>query len=224
MAPGQILIELVLPVASVAATILGAFIVKKRRDKKKAEACKIDAADGHRLRIETLENAVNTLTHSVLVCSTEEKVEGQIREANDRLRLDIAAWDENKSSKGEMERHVDEACRILRVEFQTLVANATNSVQDDLENKMINTAKKIGEDAERDVEVDMVDVRKEINKKLQEYDLAITKWIGKKMEDYQLTLQGAFAAAQHDVKEDDSEAMCDASDDIEPDDDDTNPY
>ena len=208
MAPGQMLIEIVIPIVSVAVTIVGALIVKKRRDRRKAEACKtIDATanfDHHRNRIETLETMINNLTHSDLVCATEEKVEGQIREANDRLRLDISQWDENKASKSEMERYVDDG---------------HTSILGTLRAEMLDTAKKIGEDAESDVEYDMRDVRKEINKKLQEYDLAITKWIGKKLEAYELTMRGAFAAKQHDVKEEDGEAMCDAYDDVDEEDD-----
>lgn len=210
MAPGQILIEFVIPIASVAATIVCALIVKKRRDRRKAKTCKtLNEADNHRLRIESLENAINNLTHSVLVCATEEKVEGQIREAHNRLRLDIAGWDENKVSKLEMERHVDDGCA---------------SVLRSLRAEMLDTAKSDVE-VEVEVEVDMTDVRKEINKKLTEYDLAITKWIGKKLEDYQPTLQGAFAA-QHDVKEDggedmcENEDMCEKCDDVEVDEDD----
>lgn len=205
MAPGQILIEFVIPIVSVAATIVGALIVKKRRDRRKAKACEtidVDAnLDEHQHRIKVLENAVNTLTHSVLVCATEEKVEGQIREANDRLRLDISQWDENKASKSEMERHVDEGC---------------SSVLRSLRAEMLDTAKSDVE-VEVEVEVDMTDVRKEINKKLTEYDLAITKWIGKKLEDYQTTLQASFAAAQHDVQD---EAMCEKCDDVEDEDED----
>lgn len=238
MAPGQILIEFVIPIVSVAATVLGIFVVKKRRDKKKAEACKtIDMADNHQLRIESLENMINTLTHSVLVCATEEKVEGQIREANDRLRLDISQWDENKPSKGEMERHVDEAMIGLRGEFCKSIANTVkkphpdeesdstiaveldearaswrkdidNKIEDavaevssrcavewrkDIDKKIQETVQKIAADddglPDDYFEMSGVFIRKEINKKIQEYDLALTKWVKKQIEDHQPTVK-----------------------------------
>ncbi len=214
MAPGQILIELVLPIVSVAATILGAFIVKKRRDRKKAEACK---TDNLHYRVESLEQKLTTLTDAYVV--DMQHIKAKTDNGDRQLRSEIESVNERVTvaksemayvpSKGEMERHVDQGCKVLRAEFQTLIADANNSLQDDLENKMIDTARKIGEDAEHDVEIGMVDVRKEINKKIQEYDLAITKWVKKTLEDKMTAPSLA--------------ATCSPSDDIEPDDDDLNP-
>ncbi len=233
MAPGQILIELVIPIVSVAATILGALVIKKRRDRRKAKACEtIDMTanlDDHRNRIGALEHIAQTNESA-----SRQYVEAQIQSAVNNLRAEIECVNERTPSKGEMERHVNDGCvnvlqRLnnetgkLRAEFATLIADATNSVRNDLESKMLDTAKKIGEDAESDVEIGMVDVRKEINKKLQEYDLAITKWVGKKMEDYQLTLRAAhataymeaFGATEHDVQAKVDGDMCDKCDDVD---------
>lgn len=240
MAPGEILIQVIIPIASIAATALGAFVVKKRRDKKKLAA---GERAGMLSRIEDLEQKLDTLTMSVLLCATEEKVDGEIRRATNKLRSDIAGWDEtnrdtiereiqsaadnlrteiecvnnrvhdvytkeqierhmreNVPSKGEMERHVNEGCesvlRRFRREFQTLVdpdSIAMSSLRSDLEKKVLDAAEKIAADAESDVEVDMKDVRREINKKIQEYDLALTKWVKKKVEDHQPKMDGAVA-------------------------------
>jgi len=211
MAPGQILIELVIPFASVAATILGAFVIKKRRDKKKAEACRtFDMAHDHLQRIESLENKINTLTHSVLVCVSDKKMKSEIQDAVTDLRVEIECVNGRNldlPAKGEMERYVDEACKRMLEHIgkctdldtvQILIEQAKNDVQ----NRIEEAVKKIAADEESDstLEVELDEARaawrKDIDKKIEDAVAEISsrcaiEWrkdMNRKIQEYDLAL------------------------------------
>lgn len=216
MAPGEILIEVIIPIASVLVTALGIFVVKKRRDKKKlAKGKTVDLLQ----RIESLEKRMADVVDAYVTQTvSKQQIKKEIESASENLRVEIECVNSrihDVPTKGEMERHVNDACKRMLGkinEVRSVVAACADKrtvevmieqAKTDMQNRIQEAVKRIAAETpdpggDEEVGKQIVDSaveigsrcavewRKDINKKIQEYDLALTKWVKEQIKDLQL--------------------------------------